>query len=202
MTYQFSYRNYAEALYRALTGDAFYITMEKSVDRASRREAMIRYMDYSMIEAERYGKLMVPENCCFGASVWATPLDRTLESEKQLNKREFIESQMGLASLETYNAITAFMADKSAALVEENAWYLSIVGLHPHFQGKGLGPDLVTDVLHETDRLHVSTYLETFTERSIPFYRRLGYYPVEKIYEPTCQAHYWLMVRKSPDRSH
>lgn len=200
MDYTFSYRTLAEALYLALTGDAFYVTMEQSVKRGSPREAMIRYMDYSMVEAERYGRLMVPEQDDFGASVWAKPLEHPLESQKQLNKKKFIKSQMGPASLATYEAITTFMAEQSADRIEENAWYLSIVGLHPDYQGKGLGPDLVSGVLQETDRLNLPTFLETFTLKSIPFYQRLGYHPVEKIYEPTCQADYWLMARKSPDR--
>ena len=58
MEYSFSYRIVAEALYAALTEDAFYITLEQSVTHGSARKAMIRYMDYSMVEAERHGALV------------------------------------------------------------------------------------------------------------------------------------------------
>jgi hypothetical protein len=52
MDCSFSLRVAAKALYEALTEDAFYITMEQSVTHGSAREAMIRYMDWSMVEAE------------------------------------------------------------------------------------------------------------------------------------------------------
>ncbi len=59
MNYAFSYRLPAEALYLALIGDALYITLEKSVTVGSAREALLRYMDCSMIWAAHYGKLLI-----------------------------------------------------------------------------------------------------------------------------------------------
>ena len=84
MKYQFSYRLPAEALYMALTEDAFYITMEQSVADGSAREAMIRYMDFSMVEAERYGVLLIAADQQSGAAVWSRPL--TDEEEEQKSK--------------------------------------------------------------------------------------------------------------------
>ena len=62
MNYAFKYRRYAEALYDALKDNPFYKTMEKSIDNGSAKEAMIRYLDYSIIEGEQYGKIFIPEN--------------------------------------------------------------------------------------------------------------------------------------------
>ncbi len=195
MTYQFSYRKPAEALYRALTEDAFYITMEDSVVESSAQEAMIRYMDYSMIEGEIYGELVVADDHGLGASIWAKPLNQPSEREKDRKKQEFLKHHMGQQSIDTYNAMVAFMADKTTPLVDEKSWYLSIVGISPRFQGKGFGVELVEQILQKTDELKVPTYLETFTPRNISFYERLGYRTVECIHEPTSNADYWVMVR-------
>lgn len=200
MEYEFSHRILAEALYEALTEDAFYITMEKSVTNGSAREAMLRYLDYSMVEAHRYGVLLISADHKSGAAIWSRPLERELEREKQRSKRDFIIHHMGQSSLESYEAMVAFMAEKSAPQIDADAWYLSIVGIHPRSQGRGHGVDLVEEVLQKTDRMNRPTYLETFSPRNISFYERLGYRSIDRIHEPTSRADYWIMSRESKDR--
>jgi len=58
MNFKFTYKKYAEALYHALCEDTFYLTMERSIgdDRFS-KDIMLKYMDFSMVEAEKYGVL-------------------------------------------------------------------------------------------------------------------------------------------------
>ena len=195
MDYKFKYKNFAEALYEALSNDAFYITMEKSVNNGSSKEAMLRYMDYSMLEAEKYGDLIIPEHHEHGASIWAKPLEKELDVVKSSEKKHFLKYGMGDASLRTYNSIVSFMAEKAAPLIGKDFWYLSIIGILPEFQGQGLGPDLVKEVLEKTDVLGVPTYLETFTTRNISFYNRIGYQVAGSFHEPTADATYWLMIR-------
>ena len=195
MDYEFKYRKYAEALYAALANDAFYRTMEKSVYFGSSKEAMLRYLDYSIIESEAYGKLFVPESQDYGISVWSRPLNQYLAKEKSKRKKAFLTNHMGRKSLEIYTAITKFMSKKSDPFIDHNAWYLSILGVLPAFQGQGLGAGLVETALETTDGLGVPTYLETFTPRTIKFYNRLGYDAVTSFHEPTTRAEYWLMIR-------
>lgn len=96
MSYQYKYQNYSIALYEALLEDAFYATMEQSItDTTFGKEAMLRYMDYSMVEAKKYDE------------------------------------------------IVGHMTENGAALIDKNDWYLSIVGVLPEYQGKGLGVELV-----------------------------------------------------------
>lgn len=200
MEYEFSHRILAEALYEALTEDAFYITLEKSVTEGSAREAMLRYLDYSMVEAHRYGVLLISADHKSGAALWSRPLKRELEREKQRRKRDFIIYHMGQSCLESYQAMVAFMTGKSAPQIDADAWYLSIVGIHPRSQGRGHGVDLVEEVLQKTDRMNRPTYLETFSPRNISFYERLGYRSIDRIHEPTSRADYWIMSRESKDR--
>ena len=88
MEFTFKYRNHAEALYRALTDDAFYIAMENAVlKEESSKEAMLRYMDYSMREADLYGCLYIPPGRDYGTSVWSRPLTALLECSFSGNSR-------------------------------------------------------------------------------------------------------------------
>jgi len=98
-------------------------------------------------------------------------------------------------SLRTYNSIVDLMTENAAALVGKNFWYLSIIGIHPEFQGRGLGLGLMKDVLKKADVLGVPTYLETFAPRNISFYNRIGYQVTGSFHEPITDAKYWLMIR-------
>ncbi|THB78893.1 MAG: GNAT family N-acetyltransferase [Desulfobulbaceae bacterium] len=195
MEYQFKYRIYAEALYDALQEDAFYITLERSVVNSSSKEAMLKYLDYSIKESTEFGEVVTPENHDFGISIWSKPLEPAQELEKKIRKQTFLKVHMGDSSLAIYNAIVDYMSQKTITLVPANAWYLSIVGILPQYQGKGLGPELVTTILKQTDQKGIPTYLETFTPQNMSFYKRLGYKQVECIHEPTTSATYWIMVR-------
>jgi GNAT superfamily N-acetyltransferase len=197
MNFKFKYRKYAEALYEALRDDAFYTTMEASVHgRGPAREAMLKYMEFSMGEGGKYGELYIPGDHDYGVSIWAKPLSRELQAQKNHEKKIFLQNEMGEKSLNTYKAIVEFMSAQAEALVDQKAWYLSIIGILPEFQGQGLGPGLIQNVLKKTDALGVRTYLETFTPRNILFYKRIGYQETRSFYEPTTQCDYCLMVRE------
>ena len=193
--YEFKYRHYAEALFRALQEDAFYIAMKASVRNGSSEAAMIRYMDYSIREAEEYGDVFFPADHDYGVSIWAKPLDQDRGKEKHEKKTAFLMEHMGKESLETYEAIVDFMSRKAIGLIDETAWYLSIIGIQPGFQGQGLGAGLINKKKKKTDRMKVPAYLETFTPRTVAFYSRIGFRAVERFHEPTADATYWLMVR-------
>ncbi len=191
------YRKYAEALYRALLSDPFYITMGNSTGgHTSSMEAMLQYMDYSIIEAEKFGEIYIPGDHEYGVSVWAKPLAPELEYRKSSEKKSFLENELGIGSLNTYSTIVEYMSAQAEPLIGKDCWYLSIVGVLPEFQGQGLGPGLIKNVLKKTDRLKVSTYLETYTPRNITFYNRLGYQVIDSFTEPTTSAEYWLMIRE------
>ncbi|MCP4333890.1 MAG: GNAT family N-acetyltransferase [Gammaproteobacteria bacterium] len=196
-SYRFAYRDHAQALYDTIREDAFYITMEQSVDNADEQyEALLRYLDYSMVEADEYDMLHFPETQRLGVAIWSQPLAAEHEAQKKQNKHDFLRQHMGDASATTYNDIVDFMSAQSDALIDASAWYLSIVGIFPAFQNRGLGNSLIGATLEQADRAGVASFLETFTPRNEPFYQRLGYRVAGRFFEPTIAADYALMVRE------
>lgn len=193
--YRFAYREHARGLYDTLREDAFYITMERSVGREGEQyEGLLRYLDYSMVEAQEYGMLHFPETRQQGVAIWSQPLATLREEQKKRAKLAFLERHMGAASAATYSDIVGFMSAQSDVLIDASAWYLSIVGVFPEFQNRGLGHALISPVLRQADRAGVATFLETFTPRNEPFYERLGYRVAGRFFEPTIEANYALMV--------
>ncbi|MCP4769642.1 MAG: GNAT family N-acetyltransferase [Gammaproteobacteria bacterium] len=195
--YRFAYREHAQALYDTLREDAFYITMEQSAgNEDGQYEALLRYLDYSMVEADEYGMLLFPETQRQGVAIWSQPLAAEHEAQKKQSKLDFLRQHMGHASAATYNDIVAFMSAQSDALIDASAWYLSIVGIFPAFQNRGQGNSLIGATLEQADRAGVASFLETFTPRNEPFYQRLGYRIAGRFFEPTIAANYALMVRE------
>lgn len=191
-----TYRRYSEALYAALVVDPFYVEMEKSVEHPhDPKEAMLCYYDYSIHEAEQVGRLLRPEEPPFGVSIWSVPLSERDASRKSEAKKNLILTCMGQRSLQTYEEIVSFMSKASEKVVSERDWYLSILGILPEFQGKGLGADLVQPILQQADEAGIATYLETFTPRNMSFYQRLGYQSIASFSEPVTQCDYWIMRR-------
>lgn len=195
------YRRYSEAFYVALTNDPFYIAMEKSVERSlDPKEAMLCYYDYSILEAEKFGHLWLPEEPPYGGAVWSVPLNSDEASKKSEAKKTFILTSMGQLSLQTYEEIVGFMSKASEGVLADSDWYLSILGVLPEFQGKGLGSGLVRPILQKADEAGCATYLETFTPRNMSFYKRLGYEAIASFPEPLTKRDCWIMRREPANR--
>lgn len=196
--YTFKHRLLSEALYESLIPDPFYLMLERTAvgDSLQKKEALMRYLDYSIVEGEKYGRNFIPENGDYGVSVWSVAQTRQTVSEKKNEKHDFMLHFLGQNSLDYYLDVVGFMNQKTENLLPADSWYLSIVGLKPSHQNKGLGRTLIDPILVETDKLGLTTYLETFNSRNITFYQRLGFETVGNYMEPTVGSEYWILARQ------
>jgi GNAT superfamily N-acetyltransferase len=95
--------------------------------------------------------------------------------------------------MENYYRMVRYMAPLAARVVPGDAWYLSIVGVLPSAQGRGLGATLLAATLAEASRANVACYLETFTPRNLRFYEQLEFHRVADHLEPTTNKDYVVM---------
>jgi len=58
---------------------------------------------------------------------------------------------------------------------QEPHWYLPLVGVDPHAQGRGLGGALMRHALAQSDAAGLPAYLESSNPRNISLYRRHGF---------------------------
>ena len=82
---------------------------------------------------------------------------------------------------------------------ERPHWYLSELGVRPEHQGRGLGSQLMFDILRRCDRDGVPAYLESSTERSRALYERHGFSTTKVINMPRGGPPLWLMWRERPE---
>ncbi|WDZ99600.1 GNAT family N-acetyltransferase [Mucilaginibacter sp. SJ] len=195
--YTYKYKDLAFALYEALIPDPFYIELLREIlgGEPEKREILMKYMDYSMKEGEKYGRLTIAGDPAYGATIWSQPLNPATDNEKSLLKKDFIKTHMGEPALKAYSTILSFMTEQLDPILHD-AWYLSIAGIKPSSQGQGLGANLLMEILNETDKNGISTYLETFTPRNIRFYERMGYKIAKEVSEPVTGCPYWIMIRE------
>jgi GNAT superfamily N-acetyltransferase len=186
-----------EALVDALRFDPFYVAISENFgdDEVRRREALARYFDYSMSEGERRGRVVVWPDPAIGAAVWLLPAASSVCDGESEAKAAFLNEVMGTKAAENYHRIIDFMRPRAAAVLDESAWYLSIVGVAPSAQGCGIGAQLVEATLAEADEAGAHCYLETFDGRNPRFYQRLGFSAVGFHVEPVTASAYAIMSR-------
>ena len=193
MHYQFTWPTTATSLRLALADDAFYQTMQQAANNDP--VLLETYLDFSMLEAEKYGILELAEPESAGAAIWSLPLDQQRSDEKSAAKSAFIAFHMGSQALNTYQTIVNNMDQQANGIVEADDWYLSILGINPDLQGSGLGRKLLDKALNDADKANKACFLETFTPKNMSFYAKLGFIAVQQAYEPTAGKHYWIMRR-------
>ncbi|HKV80048.1 MAG TPA: GNAT family N-acetyltransferase [Candidatus Sulfotelmatobacter sp.] len=186
----------------ALEDDPFYrsICPPYEANPARRRAVLAKYFDYSIQEGRELGRCvhLADETC--GVAVWLLPQSQDLETQAVERKRTFLQAALSAQGYANYYGIIEFMSAKSATVVDDAAWYLSIVAVDPVVQGQGLGRKLLEPTIVEADRGGATCYLETFSRRSLPFYQRLGFAAAARFTEPTTGADYMVMIRLPRER--
>ena len=180
----------------ALDEDPFYRSICGAYvpDDVRRRAILEQYFAYSIQEGRDIGRCVNLADRALGA-VWLLPQTLDVQSRAAHNKRAFLEATLDAEGCANYYRIVNFMKAKAASLVDDAAWYLSIVAVAPAAQGQGLGRKLLEPTIAEADCVSATCYLETFSPRSLSFYERLGFATKARFAEPTTGADYVVMVR-------
>ena len=128
----------------ALESDPFYrsICGGYGHDAVGRRLVLERYFAYSIEEGEDLGRCFHLAGRARGVAVWLLPQSAGVQSLAARNKRAFLEQTLDEEGCANYYRIFEFMTRQSEGVVGDDAWYLSIVAVHPTAQGQGLGRKL------------------------------------------------------------
>jgi GNAT superfamily N-acetyltransferase len=185
-------------LVAALSGDVFYQTIlaAHATDEA-KRAALARYMGYSIDEAARTGRVVLADDPAIGAALWLLPREAGVERREHAAKHAFLAELCGPTGYDHYRRIVGFMHTQAERAIPADAWYLSILGVDPAVQGRGIGARLLAPTIAEADAVGAVTWLETFTTRGARFYERIGFTLVGWYDEPVT-ARAYAALRRNP----
>jgi ribosomal protein S18 acetylase RimI-like enzyme len=79
--------------------------------------------------------------------------------------------------------------------VPEPNYYLSILGVDPARQGRGIGSALMRPILERCDREDIPASLATNLERNVRLYERNGFRVVDEVPIPGTTIPTWFMRR-------
>ncbi|MEE4187096.1 MAG: GNAT family N-acetyltransferase [Roseobacter sp.] len=196
------YEPYTQALYAALYNDPFYKALKDSLANPEQAAAAMRaYYELSMRDAAKWGRLTLPEQGHHGAAVWALPLEDSQAKARQAEREKALYTALGPEGCATYNAMDAAISEREAVMDLDGFWYLSILGVDPALQGRGLGAQLVRPGLEEADAAGVPSFLTSFSPGNFAFYEGLGFRVVAAFPEEVTGTEFSVLVRPVPVRA-
>ncbi len=86
--------------------------------------------------------------------------------------------------------------DRNEFMKGRDYYYIFIVGVAPHLQGKGYGKKLLNALIEKSNSESIPLYLETETEENANMYEHFGFELIQKITLPVVEHPMWEMVRE------
>lgn len=158
-------------------------------------EALDFYFQASIRAGRLFEAVYITSGAPQGVAVWGAPSQAfTPEQAAQVGLNRF-PAFFGEAAYQRYqNMCIDLLALRNRDMPSPH-WYLSILGVDPLHQGKGIGRALMQPVLDQADATGIPCYLETFKDNNLAFYRRCGFMPVVAGVEPESRLPFWTLRR-------
>lgn len=188
----------ATSLAAALISDPFYrsVTVACGDDAAARLTMLTTYFELALVEGFEAGRVDLADAAGNGAAIWTTDTPLPLRQAAYAQREAALRELLGPQGCANFAAIVANMEHALAQHGLQDAWYLSIAGIAPEAQGRGLGASVLAPGLAAVDAAGAVCFLETYNERSLPFYGRLGFEVAGRYLEAVTGSDYWLMLRQ------
>ena len=188
----------ARTLAAALIGDPFYrtVTVACGEGETARLAMLEAYFALALAEGEQAGRVDLADAVGNGAAIWTTDTPTALRQAAYAQREAALRALLGERGFAHFTAIVEHMEHALAPHGLQDAWYLSIAGIDPAAQSRGLGASVLAPGLAAVDAAGAACFLETYNERSLPFYARLGFVVAGRYGEAVTGCDYWLMLRQ------
>ena len=123
-----------------------------------------------------------------GAASWLPP--GTTETAERLAEAGF-DDLPDEVPVELLDAVFDSVSGAFGSYAAEPHWHLRLLGVDPGTQSKGLGTTLLRHGLRYADAEAQPVLLETFAERTLPFYARNGFEVVVDGVNPPSGIPFW-----------
>ncbi len=138
-----------------------------------REQPLFRLFGLALGDVLRAGRVDVAheDGEIVGVAAWLPPGGFPVPWRRQLASAPAF-GRLAVATPTTVPRLLRFLAASTAAFPAEPCWLLDVVGIHPSWQGRGVGTALLAARMGDVaEHLH----LETWRERNLAFYARFGF---------------------------
>ena len=147
--------------------------------------------------AERFGEGFVTEPALLGAALWFPPGRTELGTEHfEAVGAGDLARRLPRGAFGRFASVMAYLDGLRRRDVPRPHWYLSVLGVEPEVQGRGIGGVLLQPILERCDSAGLPAYLETQKQRNVPFYGRHGFRVLVEVDEPSSGIRFWTMLRE------
>lgn len=131
-----------------------------------------------------------------GAAVWlpSGQTERGLVDQLRFGALPMLARQ-GPAAIGRQIAASGHMDRLHSELMHSPHYYLSVLGLKPEGQGRGLATPLLAPMLERAEQEGKACYLDTHNEANLGLYRRFGFEVRHEGLMPGSDVRHWIMVR-------
>jgi ribosomal protein S18 acetylase RimI-like enzyme len=179
-------------LSRAFDADPFYNwLLPQDARRASSFKAIFELILAEMSEGLRE---TFTTSDVGGAAIWLSPGMHKLSLFRQAQLLPAFSRILGWRNIPRGLRILEHMDALHARFAPEPHFYLSVLGVDPSQQGRGLGSQLLEPMLARCDRDRYRVYLETARAENLPFYERHGF-QTQALTEHADFPTFWSMTR-------
>lgn len=128
------------------------------------------------------------------ASVWIPPGASELTEQEEARVEPMLEDLLGTRSDDVIELLERFDASHPRS---EPHYYLSLLGTHPDYRGRGLGMGLLAENLDRIDEEGMPAYLESSNPDNIARYESVGFRRVGEFSTPDGSHTVATMWRKA-----
>ncbi len=137
----------------------------------------------------RYGQVIGSSFDLEGVAIWLdSNQDIGLSKEIRCGALSYLY-HIGFKSFQKSLSLDTFISKLHKKHMKTHHYYLSQIGVNPHFQGKGFASKLIK---HKLDDLPI--YLQTNTEKDVSIYQHLGFEIIDKEVIPNTDIPHWSMI--------
>lgn len=137
----------------------------------SRVERISKLMDYSFNVCNEFGEVWISDDQQACALI-------LFPDKKHSSFRSLLwdlKLALSVIGLERVSTVLKREALIKANHPKEPIAYLWFIGVNPPLHGKGIGSGFIQEVIQECEKKKRPIYLETSTERNLPFYKKFGF---------------------------
>lgn len=152
---------------------------------------------FALYSGLRFGEMYAVSSDLEGIAIWYPPHKYPLTAGQMFRSVPLsVFFRFARHSGIRMKPVGDFLDAAQHRLAPEPHWYLAVIGVEPHSQGKGCAGRLIRPMLARLDEAGLPCYLETLDEKNVAVYRHFGFEVIEEAAIPGTPVTSWAMLRK------